>query len=295
MTQARPPKASRGLGRGLDALLGARPAAPPPRPGTGYGEGNVFLCAVEKLTPQRGQPRQHFDTQALDALADSIRQHGVLEPLVVRRLDDTDRFEIVAGERRWRAAQRAGLHEVLVVVRDVSASTAYELALIENVQREDLNPIEFAEALDHLLKEHGHTQDTLAQRIGKDRSTIANALRLLRLPEQIRTMVVDGDLSEGHARALLGAPDEASLLALASKVVTGHLSVRQTEQLVRAAKQRVRPGATPGKTVAVRDLEARLSRKLGTECRVRDRKGRGVIVVKYSSLDELDRLLELLL
>lgn len=296
MTASRPPKPTRGLGRGLDALLGARAAPPPPRTGTGYGEGNVFSCPVEKLTPQRGQPRQHFDGAALDNLAESIRQHGLLEPLVVRRLVDSDNFEIVAGERRWRAAQRAGLHEVLVVVRDVSASAAYELALIENVQREDLNPIEFAEAVDHLLKEHGHTQDTLAQRIGKDRSTLANALRLLRLPEQIRTMVVQGELSEGHARALLGAPDEASLVKLASQVARGRLSVRQTEQLVRATKQKpTLPGATPGKSVAVRDLETRLARKLGTECRVRDRKGRGVIVVRYSSLDELDRLLEILL
>jgi ParB family chromosome partitioning protein len=184
----------------------------------------------------------------------------------------------------------------LVVVRDVSASTAYELALIENVQREDLNPIEFAEALDHLLKEHGHTQDSLAQRIGKDRSTLANALRLLRLPEKTRALVISGALSEGHARALLGAPNEHVLIELADKVSHGRLSVRQTEALVRDAKRATRPGAAPpGKTASVRDLENRLARRLGTECRVRDRKGRGVIAIKYSSLDELDRLLEILL
>ena len=183
-----------------------------------------------------------------------------------------------------------------MVVRDVSASAAYELALIENVQREDLNPIEFAEALDHLLKEHGHTQDALARRIGKDRSTLANALRLLRLPQKTRALVMSGELSEGHARALLGAPTERVLVELAEKVTRGRLSVRQTESLVRAAKRAARPGASPpGKPASVRDLENRLARKLGTECRVRDRKGRGVIVVKYSSLDELDRLLEILL
>jgi ParB family chromosome partitioning protein len=290
------PKPARGLGRGLDALLGVRPAAPPPRDGDSYGDGNVFACGVEKLVPQRGQPRQHFDTDALDGLANSIREHGLLEPLVVRRMQDSDRFEIVAGERRWRAAQRAGLHEVLVVVRDVSATAAYELALIENVQREDLNPIEFAEALGHLMGEHGYTQDTLAQRIGKDRSTIANALRLLKLPEKTRAMVIAGELSEGHARALLGAQDERTLVSLAEKVSRGRLSVRQTESLVRASKRAARPGAGPAaKSASVRDLEARLSKKLGTLCRVRDSKGRGVIVVRYSSLDELDRLLELLL
>lgn len=291
-----PSKPVRGLGRGLDALLGARPAAPPARQGESYGDGNVFSCGVEKLAPQRGQPRQHFDTVALDGLANSIKEHGLLEPLVVRRVPDSDRFEIVAGERRWRAAQRAGLHEVLVVVRDVSAAAAYELALIENVQREDLNPIEFAEALGHLMSEHGYTQDTLAQRIGKDRSTIANALRLLKLPEKTRAMVIAGELSEGHARALLGAQDAETLVSLAEKVAHGRLSVRQTESLVRASKPAARPGATPvAKSASVRDLETRLSRKLGTPCRVRDRKGRGVIVVRYSSLDELDRLLELLL
>ena len=173
----RPPP--RGLGRGLDALLPARSSTPPRTDGTGYGENNVFRCPLEKIQPQRAQPRRHFDSDALEELAGSIREHGLLEPLVVRRMPNTDRFEIIAGERRWRAAQKAGLREVLVVVRDVSSKDAFELALIENVQREDLDAIEFAEALQRLVDEHGYTQDSLAQRVGKDRSTIANALRLL--------------------------------------------------------------------------------------------------------------------
>jgi ParB family chromosome partitioning protein len=294
-----PKKPTRGLGRGLDALL---PARPPPTKSevataTGYGDGNVFRCAIDKLKPQAGQPRQHFDNERLEELAQSIREHGLLEPLVVRRQPGSGELEIVAGERRWRAAQRAGLHEVLVVVHDVSAKDAFELALVENVQREDLNAIEFAEALDRLIKEHGYTQETLAQRIGKDRSTIANALRLLRLPAAVRARVIAGELSEGHARALLGAPDDAKLAALAEKVVRGRLSVRQTEAMVRGARLQsgAKGGAKPGKTPATRDLEVRLQRKLGTKIEVRDKEGKGEIAIRYASWDELDRLLELLL
>ena len=180
-----PPRKLRGLGRGLDALLPA-PAPAPAGPANAGGAGDVFSCALDKIAPQRGQPRQHFEAAALEELAQSIRDHGVIEPLVVRRVAGSDRFELVAGERRWRAAQRAGLREVMVVVRDVSAQEAFELALIENVQREDLDPIDFAEALQRLLDEHGYTQESLARRVGKDRSTIANALRLLRLPGAAR-------------------------------------------------------------------------------------------------------------
>ena len=231
----------------------------------------------------------------LDELAESIKTHGLLEPLVVRRRGEGE-FEIIAGERRWRAAQRAGLREVLVVVRDVSARDAYELALIENVQREDLDPIEFSEALDRLVREHGYTQETLAQRVGKDRSTIANALRLLRLPKTVRERVVGGELSEGHARALLGAPSDDALVELADKVVKGRLSVRQTESLVRGvkAKENGKPAAK-GKSANVRDIEARLERKLGTKVELRDRDDKGEIIVKYGSWDELDRILSAML
>ena len=291
----------RGLGRGLDALLPATPpAAAPSRstPETNYGEGNVFLCALERIFPQKGQPRQHFDNQKLDELAQSIKEHGLLEPLVVRK-KGADQFELIAGERRWRASQRAGLKEVLVVVHDVSANNAFELAIIENVQREDLDPIELAEAFDRLIKDHGYTQDKLAERIGKDRSTIANSLRLLRLPEVVRTKVVMGELSEGHGRALLGIEDPARMADLAEKVVRGRLSVRQTEELVRAAKPGGKKGSSSGsekgKTASVRDLEKRLERKLGTRCEVRDKEGKGEITLKYSSLDELDRILDLIL
>jgi ParB family chromosome partitioning protein len=288
-------KPPRGLGRGLDALLPAR-RDPAPAGGDGADKGNVFTCPIEKIFPQKGQPRQHIDKDRLEELAQSIREHGLIEPLIVRRRGDE--FEIVAGERRWRAAQRAGLREVLVVVRDASPKEAFELALIENIQREDLNAIEFAEALSRLIEEYAYTQETIADRVGKDRSTVANALRLLKLPEKVRRMVVTGDLSEGHARALLGAPNESSLSTLADRVATGKLSVRETEALVRGSKKRAADGAAvggKGKTAAIRDLESRLAKKLGTKVEVRDRDGKGEVVVSYSSLDELDRLLELLL
>jgi len=292
-----PKKPLRGLGRGLDALLPMRPPATPDRAAGAYGEGNVFSCALERIVPQRGQPRQHFDNARLDELASSIKEHGLLEPLVVRRRGEGD-FEIIAGERRWRAAQRAGLREVMVVVHDVSARDAYELALIENVQREDLDPIEFAEALERLLREHGYTQERLAERVGKDRSSIANALRLLKLPKSVRERVVTGELSEGHARALLGAPGDDVLADLADKVVKGHLSVRQTEALVRALKSKGAAAAGKGptqKSANVRDIEGRLERKLGTRIELRDRDGKGEISIKYGSWDELDRILEALL
>ncbi len=286
----------RALGRGLDALL---PAAPSQR-SPSYGDGAVFTCPLEKIVPQKGQPRQHFDPQKLDELAASIREHGLVEPLVVRRMPDGDKLELIAGERRWRALQRAGVREALVVVKDVSAKNAFELALIENVQREDLNPLELAEAYDRLLREHGYTQEALADRLGKDRTTIANALRLLKLPPRVRAKVIAAELTEGHARALLGAVDATIIEQLAEKVLRGALSVRATEALVRshAAKAKRGPQAKGGAAAAssnVKDLETRLTRALGTKVEVRDRGNKGEVVIPYGDLDALDRVLDKLL
>jgi ParB family chromosome partitioning protein len=284
----------RALGRGLDALL----PAPPPS-AHAYGDGGVFLCPLERIAPQNGQPRQHFDARKLEELAQSIREHGLVEPLVVRRTPGQgDKFELVAGERRWRALQRAGVHEALVVVKDVSAKQAFELALIENVQREDLNPIELAEAFDRLVREHAYTQEALAERLGKDRTTIANALRLLKLPSRVRAKVIAGELSEGHARALLGAGDAAAIEELADRVLRGKLSVRAAESLVRqraGKKPKGRRPAADGKSPSVRDLEARLARSLGMRVEVRDRGNRGEVAIAYADLDALDRILDKLL
>jgi ParB family chromosome partitioning protein len=285
------PGKRRALGRGLDALLPVVPRLPTDV------QRHAFMCPLEKIVPQKGQPRQHFDTKGLEELAASIREHGLLEPIVVRRAGQ-DRYEIIAGERRWRACQRAGLREVLVVVKEVAADAVFELALIENVQREDLNPIELAEALDRLMKEHGHTHESLAERLGKDRTTIVNGLRLLRLPARVREKVIAGELSEGHARALLGAGEGASIEELAERVLKGNLSVRATEALVRAARARGKKGAGRGKDIksaVVRDLEQRLTRALGTRVEVRDRGNKGEIAIPYVDLDALDRVLEKLL
>ncbi len=278
----------RALGRGLDALL------PTTAPAATYGDKSVFSCALEKIVPQKGQPRQHFDGDRIEELAASIREHGLIEPLVVRRVPNSDKFELIAGERRWRALQKAGVREAIVVVKNVSPQSAFELALIENVQREDLNPVELAEALDRLVKEHGYTQEALAERLGKDRSTITNSLRLLKLPARVRAKVMTGELSEGHARALLGVVDVAALEDLADKVLRGRLSVRATEALVRAATSKGKSkkgGAAPTKSTAIRDLEARLTRSLGTKVEVRDRGNVGEIVIPYADLDQLDRIL----
>jgi ParB family chromosome partitioning protein len=297
MTTVVDPNKRRALGRGLDALLPTRPAAPTP------AERAYFLCAVEKIVPQRGQPRRNFEAKALGELAESIKEHGIIEPLVVRKVGP-DKFELIAGERRWRASQRAGLREVPVVVKDVTESEAFELALIENVQREDLNPVELAEALDRLIKEHGYTHETLASRLGKDRSTISNALRLLRLPPRVRDKVVTGALTEGHARSLLGLPD-GQIEAVAEKVIRGEMSVRATEALVKASKPKgptvkgAIPGApvvgADGKTPAIRDLEARLTRALGTKVLVKDVGNKGEVVIPYADLDALDRLIDKLM
>jgi ParB family chromosome partitioning protein len=301
-----PPEKKRALGRGLDALLPSAPAAASANRPSTYGEGAVFSCPVERIVPQPGQPRQHFDEAELAELTASISEHGIIQPIVVRRISAAsaephkDRFELIAGERRWRAAQRAGLLEVPVVVKDVTPTKAFELALIENVQRADLNPIEVAESYDRLQREHGYTHETLATRIGKDRSTVTNSLRLLKLPQTVRSLVVSRELSEGHARALLGAPDERSMNDIAEKVVRGRLPVRTVEELVRKARQS-RSGdksdpekARPEKSPAVRDLEARLARRFGARVEVRDQKGTGELAIHYGSLDELDRILALL-
>ena len=271
------------LGRGLGALLpGASPAE---RKG-------VLHLGIEEIHPQRGQPRRHFDDAHIDELAESIRSKGVLLPLIVRR--ENGAYVLVAGERRWRAAQRAGLRELPVMVREVSEKEAFELALIENIQREDLNPIEEAEAYKRLIEEHGLTQEELAARVGKDRSTVANALRLLRLPEPIKHAIVAGQLSMGHARALLALPDEADLRKAAEKVISEQLSVRAVEALVQRLKSKRLPREKREAhgSAQVRQLVEKLQRKLGAKIELRDKGGSGTLEIRYQSLAELDRILE---
>jgi ParB family transcriptional regulator, chromosome partitioning protein len=280
------------LGRGLETLIPRTDtAASTTSGGTTRG---VATCAIEDLHPQHGQPRKVFEEARLDELAQSIREQGILQPILARRLPDGG-LEIIAGERRWRAAQRAGLQEVPVLVREATDDVAFELALVENLQREDLNPIESAEALQRLLAARGLTQEDLAQRVGKDRSTVANTLRLLKLPPLVQARVATGELSSGHARALLGCPDAATTVRLAERVVAGGLSVRATEALVRASLRTIENRDSTIPSPAVRDLVTRMQRALGAKVKVHDRKGKGSLEIAYASYDDLDRIIEKIL
>jgi ParB family chromosome partitioning protein len=274
------------LGRGLAALIPA--ASAPSREG-------VQTIPIERIRPERSQPRQRFDRPALEELASSIRQKGILQPILVRR-DGTD-FRLVAGERRWRAAQLAGLHEVPALVRDLSDGEVFEIALIENLQREDLDPIEEALAYQRLIEDRGLTQEQAAERVGKDRSTVANALRLLKLPDALRDALAAGTLSPGHGRALLVVTSEDRLLKLAQRVIDRQLSVRATERLARAANAPRRPADRPASNNSPNLVKVRedLQRALGVKVSLQARGGRGRIEIPFHSLDEFDRVLRLLL
>jgi ParB family chromosome partitioning protein len=279
------------LGRGLAALIPPASGSPTDvsaRLPTGPG---LRLLDIENIHPSTRQPRKHFDDSRLDELAETIRNQGIIQPLVVRARDRGG-FELVAGERRWRAAQRAGLHQVPAVVRETSESQAFELALIENLQREDLNPIEEAEAFQSMVAEHGHTQESLSVRVGKDRSTVANALRLLKLPPAVRAMVREGRLNMGHARALLGLESDQAIERLARQAVARGLSVRQVEALVKRERAGdARPGPAPV-SPAARDLVHRLEQALATRVKlVQSSPKSGRLEIHYTSLDELDAVL----
>jgi ParB family chromosome partitioning protein len=274
------------LGRGLGALI----------PGASAADRNgIRMLGIEEIEPDRGQPRRYFDEAHILELADSIRAKGVLQPLLVRR--EGDHYAIVAGERRWRAAQRAGVREVPCIVREVTEPEAFELALIENIQREDLNAIEEAEAYQRLIEYHGLTQDELAQRVGKERSTVANALRLLRLPDPIKVAMSSGALSMGHARALLALSDETDLRRAAEKVMNESLSVREVEQLVQRLKGKkvVRRDRVGNGSVQLRHVVEKLQRKVGAKVALRDRDGAGTVEIRYHSHAELDRILQAIL
>lgn len=277
------------LGRGMAALLSN--AAPPPSALAAIPGRTLLQLPVEAIERNPGQPRKRFEEQKLEELAASIREHGIVEPILVRR--DGGKYRILAGERRWRAAQRAGLKEVPAVLREASDREAFEIALVENLQREDLNAIEEAEAYEVLIEDHGLTQEGIAQRVGKERSTVANALRLLKLPAEVRDLVKDGQLDMGHARALLGLEGEEAIRRAAQRVVREGLSVRATEALVRQLTRKGRPApAQPGQTPATRDLTQRLQRRLGARCRVVPKSAvAGRLEVEYTSLDELDGIL----
>lgn len=277
-----------GLGRGLSALLGEVAREQPVTEGEAAAPG-VQLVAVAAIRPHPGQPRRHFNEEALEELAQSIRTRGVIQPIVVR--PHGTGYQIVAGERRWRAAQRAQLHEVPVIIRDFSEAETLEVALIENIQREDLNAIEEAEAYSRLIRDFGHTQEALGRLVAKSRSHVANLLRLLDLPAPVRAMVADGGLSMGHARALITAADPETL---AREVAERGLSVRETETLARKAKGgsagRAAPAAASQSDSDIAALERQLGDMLGLKVAIRHVGQGGAVTLAYSSLDQLDMI-----
>jgi ParB family chromosome partitioning protein len=276
-----------GLGRGLSSLLGEA-AHETPVDGGGAVRGGVQMIAIASIEPHLGQPRRVFDEEALAELADSIRGRGVIQPIIVRPRDG--RFQIVAGERRWRAAQKARLHEIPAIVREFDDAETLEIALIENIQRRDLNAIEEAHGYKRLLDDYGHTQEALARLVHKSRSHVANLLRLLDLPAAVQDLVGTGALSMGHARALIPAPDPE---ALAAEVVKRGLSVRETEKLVRAGKPRqLRLGAMEykGAEADLQALERQLGDMLGLKVAIKHSPKGGTVTLAYSSLDQLDMI-----
>jgi len=284
------------LGRGIEALLGPAQAGEAPQQSAEQAptpaEGQVILASVDQLVPSRHQPRQAMGEKALEELAESIRRTGVLQPILVRALGE--KLEIVVGHRRWEAAKRAGLRAVPVVVRDLDESELLPLALVENLQREDLNPLEVAEAFHRLAQESGWTQEELAQAVGKDRATVANYLRLLELPEEVKGYLRSRQMGMGHARALLGLPDREKQVELAREVVRSRLSVREVERRVRRATRRQikrRPAQVPARALLGR-VEEMIQRQLGTRVRLRGSAEKGTIEIEYYSRDELNRILE---
>ena len=281
---ATPRKPRPGLGRGLSALLGdaVREA---PLAGPDERTPGLRMLPVSAMTPDPGQPRRHFDDEALEDLARSIAQRGLIQPIVVR--PNGHDYQIVAGERRWRAAQRARLHEVPVIVRELDDAEAMEIALVENIQRADLNAIEEADAYRRLIDQFGHTQEALGRIVNKSRSHISNLLRLLDLPPDVRQLVIEGTIEMGHARALIGAPD---VLALARRVVEEQLSVRETERLAREAKPaaKLRTSTAAPRNADIAALERQLGDLLGLGVRISYGDKGGVLSLAYSTLDQLD-------
>ncbi len=279
------------LGRGLESLLGEDG-------GTDFvaAPKSTETIAVERIVAGKYQPRTEFDDEALQALSDSIKEKGLLQPLLVRRQDE--KFEIIAGERRWRAAKMAGLKEVPVIVKDLTDAEVLEAALVENVMRENLSAIEEAEGYQRLIDEFSYTQDALAQIVGKSRSHIANLLRLLTLPEEVREMVKSGKLSAGHARCLVGLANAGEL---ATQIVAKDLNVREAEELAAGQKQKSavnKPGkdkSGAAKNTDLQDIERELVKNLGLRIKIAPNKqGGGKVVLQYSSVAELDMIVEVL-
>jgi ParB family chromosome partitioning protein len=288
----------RALGKGLRSLIPETPPSLRPRPEPAQTQQNsgLLLLDLDRIHPNLGQPRRNFDDNALEELARSIKREGVLQPVVVRP-DKDDSYELIAGERRWRAAQLAGLLKVPAIVREVGKEKVLELALIENLQREDLDPIEEANAYESLINELGLTQQEVAQRVGKQRATVANALRLLGLPAAVQKMIQAGQLSQGHAKALASLANDTLQVELAGRIVKGGLSVRDAESLVKrtARADSGQPARATERDPNVVAAEQTLQSAVGTKVRIQQGKKGGRIELHFYSSDEMERVYELIL
>ncbi len=268
--------AKRGLGKGLEALI----------PSLGLEEsGAIKEVAVDEIIPNPYQPRRNLNQEELEELAQSIKEHGLIQPLIVKRDEESGKYQLIAGERRWRAAKMAGLNTVPVIVKEVSPRQMLELALVENLQRADLNPLEEAEAYRFLIEEFGLTQEEVAKRVGKSRAAVANTLRLLRLPSEAKKALIEGFISEGHARALLALPSPELQIKALEKIIKRGLNVRQTEELVKKL-QEAKPQFSKESAPEIRELEEKLMENLGTRVRLlKGRKGGKLIIFFYSDED----------
>jgi ParB family chromosome partitioning protein len=270
------------LGRGLEALI--------PKADKQHG---YALASINEIKPNIFQPRKEFDEETISELASSIKEKGILQPLVVRTISGG--YEIIAGERRWRAAQRAGITRVPVIIKEASDREVLELALIENLQREDLNPIEEAGAYQQLIEEFKLTHEDLSQQIGKDRSTITNQLRLLKLPEEAKKALIAGEITAGHARAILSIESPAEAAEALRAIQKQKLSVRKAEQLIQNISKRKKKDAKPqSDNIYIRQITDDLKRSLSTQVRIVDKQGKGRIEIDYYSNEELERLTSIL-
>jgi len=280
------------LGRGLSALL---PAADPDTPTVNPADGHLVMIPLEHIQAAENQPRTHFDADRLDELATSIKRDGILQPIILRMVD-VDQYTIIAGERRYRAAHRAGLHEVPAIVKETSAAKAYEWAIVENIQREDLNPIEEGRAYKTLKETLDCSQEQLAERLGKSRVSIANSLRLLKLPSAVRRFIEDNVLSAGHARAILMAPKQVQI-PLAKRAAEEAWTVRRTEEEARLLNESQRNATAEtrpkSKSRGHEAVEAQLRAAIGAPVRVKQNKGKGKIEIRFHSFEELERLIDI--
>lgn len=281
-----------GLGKGLDSMIppkGVKEAMKGME--LSSSETGERILKINEVEPNKKQPRKFFNEEALRELSDSIKQHGIVQPLVVAK--QKDYYEIIAGERRWRAAKMAGLKEVPVVIKDYSPQEVMEVALIENIQREDLNPVEEARAYQNLIKEYNLKQEELADRVSKSRSAITNSLRLLKLADSVLNMLIEEEISSGHARTLLALNDPEQQQVVADKIIKDHLSVRDTEKLVKSINQPVKKVAKRElkNDFVYKDMEEKLKQKIGTKVKInRKSENKGKIEIEYYSQDELEKI-----